>query len=150
MTVEELDAKDAKQILSSSLQTKEDIYKKGLLFFQFLEFIPVGVFVIDSEGKPYFANGRAIQLLGKGIISGQSPGTLAETYQAYLSGTNTPYPTQKMPIVRALKGEKSCVEDMEIHRHDEVIHLRVEGAPIRDEEGKIIYAAAAFTDVSEI
>ena len=83
-----------------------------------------------------FGTKRATQIFGSNVQ------TKEDTY--------TQYPTEKVAIVRALKGEKSCVDDMEIHRHDEVIHLRIEGAPIRDEEGKIIYAAATFTDVSEI
>ena len=32
--------------------------------FQLLEHVPVGVFVADSEGKPYYANAQARELLG--------------------------------------------------------------------------------------
>ena len=34
---------------------------------QFLEAVPVGIGVVDTLGRPYYANQQAIQLLGKGI-----------------------------------------------------------------------------------
>lgn len=69
---------------------------------QFLEAIPVGISIVDAAGRPYYFNQRATQLLGKGIDPSLTPHQLAEVYQTYLAGTDQNYPTEKMPIIRAL------------------------------------------------
>jgi PAS domain S-box-containing protein len=119
------------------------------LLFQLLEAVPAGLFILDADGKPVYANRRAQQLLGKGIVEGGGPDQLAQTYQAFLAGTSDQYPVSKMPIVRALSGESSMVADMEIHQPDRIIPLQVWGAPIFDDRGKLLYAIAAFTDISD-
>ena len=116
---------------------------------QFLEAIPLGVFVVDLNGKPYYANQAAQQILGKGIIADTTVAKLTETYQAYLAGTNQLYPTEQQPIVRALQGERTTVEDTEIHQGDKIIPLEVSATPVFDEKGQIVYAIAAFADITE-
>ncbi|MBE0558574.1 MAG: PAS domain-containing protein, partial [Proteobacteria bacterium] len=116
---------------------------------QILEAVPVGIFVIDASGKPFYANKIAQSLLGRGIAPDAGPEQLAETYHAYLAGTSTKYPAFQMPIVRALSGETTVVTDMEIHHPDRVIPLQVWAAPIVDENGSIVSAIAAFSDISE-
>lgn len=118
-------------------------------FFQFLDALPNGVFVIDSDGNPFYANQAAKKLLGKGIVSRAGPEELADTYQAYVAGTSQEYPVSRMPVVRALSGETSMVTDMEIHRGNKRIPVQVWGAPIYDNEGKVDYAIAAFTEISD-
>jgi PAS domain S-box-containing protein len=117
--------------------------------FQFLEVVPVGVFVLDAQGKPFYANQRAQQLLGKGIAADAAPNQLAETYRAFLAGSGEEYPASRMPVVRALQGETSMIADMEIHHPDRVIPLQVWGTPIFDARGKLEYAIAAFSDITD-
>ena len=115
---------------------------------QFLEAMPVGVFVIDPTGKPYYANQTAQQILGKGITEAAS-NQLSETYQAYLTGTDRLYPTEQQPILEALKGTKATKDDMEIHQADKIIPLEVSATPVFDEKGQIVYAIAAFADITQ-
>ncbi len=115
---------------------------------QFLEAVPVGVFVMDAGGKPYYANQAAQQILGKGIAPDATPDQLAEVYQAYLAGTDRKYPTDQMPIVQALRRESSTVDDMEIHTPDRIIPLEVWARPIFDKDGTVVYAIAAFQDIT--
>jgi len=117
--------------------------------FQFLEVVPVGVFVLDATGNPFYANQRAKQLLGKGVAPDAGPDRLALTYRAYRTGSSEEYPASHMPVVRALNGETSMVADMEIHHPDRVIPLQVWGAPIYDAQGKLEYAIAAFSDITD-
>ncbi|HHP7231624.1 MAG TPA: AAA family ATPase [Xenococcaceae cyanobacterium] len=116
---------------------------------QFLEAVPVGVFVVDSNGNPYYANQTAQQILGKEIITETTASQLTETYQAYLAGTAQLYPTEQQPILRALKGEKITSDDLEIHQADKIIPLEVSATPVFDEKGQIVYAIAAFQDITE-
>jgi diguanylate cyclase (GGDEF)-like protein len=111
--------------------------------------VPIGIFVIDAAGKPYYANQTAQRILGKGIIADTPVEQLAEVYQAYLAGTQQIYPAQEQPILRALQGKCTTREDMEIHQDERVIPLEVSATPIFDEQGQIMYALAVFQDVTQ-
>jgi PAS domain S-box-containing protein len=116
---------------------------------QFLEAMPIGVFALNAKGEPYYANQTAQQILGKGIVNGATTDQLTETYQAYLAGTDRLYPTERQPIVRALNGESTTTDDMEVHQVDKTIPLEVSATPVFDEKGQIAYAIAAFQDITQ-
>jgi PAS domain S-box-containing protein len=126
-----------------------EIEEKQRQLAQFLEAMPVGVFVIDPNGKPYYANQTAQQILGKGIVTEVVSHQLSETYQAYLSGTDRLYSTEQQPIMRALKGERTTIDDLEIHQANKIVPLEVSATPVFDEKGQIVYAIAAFADITE-
>src|SRR4028119_876941 len=111
--------------------------------------MPVGVAVLDESGKFYLANQKAIELQGKGIAPSATPDQLTEVYQIYIAGTNQPYPTENLPLVRALRGESSTADDLEIHQNGKIIPVEVWGSPIYDEKGNVAYAIAAFQDISD-
>jgi PAS domain S-box-containing protein len=116
---------------------------------QFLEAIPVGIAVVDTAGRPYYFNQRATQLLGKEIDPSLTPDQLAEVYQTYLAGTDQTYPTERMPIIQALSGERTTVDDLEIHQNSAIIPVEMWGTPIFDERGNVAYALAAFQDITQ-
>jgi PAS domain S-box-containing protein len=126
-----------------------DLQKSQELLFQILEAVPAGVFLMDAQGRPVYANQMAQRLLGKGIVRNSGPDRLAQTYQAYIAGTSDEYPSARMPIVRALSGETSMMADLEIHQPGRIVPLQVWGAPIVDSQGELVYAIAAFTDISD-
>ena len=117
--------------------------------FQFLDAMPVGVFIIDHTGAPYFTNQAAQAILGKGIVAGAGPERLAEAYHFFVAGTDEPYPKDKMPIIQALRGQSATADDMEIHRPDRTIPIMVWASPVFDTRGKVLFATAAFSDISE-
>ncbi|EDN70201.1 Response regulator receiver protein [Beggiatoa sp. PS] len=116
---------------------------------QFLEAVPVGVFVTDASAHPYYANQRAQELLGKGVVSNATAEQLASVYQIYQAGTNQLYPNDYQPGVVALQGKSISVDDMEIHHADKSIPIESWGTPIFDEKGNITYAMMAFQDITE-
>ena len=116
---------------------------------QFLEAVPVAIIVLDAAGRPYYANQRRIQLVGKGIDPAVTPEQFAEVYQFYLAGTDQKYPRDKLPIIRALNGECTTVDDMEIHRNNATIPVEAWGTPVFDEQGNVAYAIVAFQDITE-
>ncbi|WP_193195324.1 AAA-like domain-containing protein [Nostoc sp. MG11] len=116
---------------------------------QFLEALPVGIFVINGNGQPQYANQTAQQILGQGIVTGATKDQLSETYRAYLVGREELYPTEQHPIVQALSGKSSTVDNMEIHQGDKIIPLEVSATPIFNDKGEIIYAIAAFQDITQ-
>ena len=116
---------------------------------QFLEAVPVGIFVFDANGQPYYANQMAQQILGKGIITTAPAAQLSEIYKVGQAGTEQLYPVEQLPAMRALKGESVTVDDMEIHHADKMIPLEVSATPVFDEKGQIVYAITAFIDITQ-
>lgn len=118
--------------------------------FSVFDNLPVAVFVLDHDGSPAFANRRAVELLGREADPDATPEELAYKYDAYVAGTDEPYPAERMPIVRALRGEADALAtDMEVDRGDRRIPLEVWASPVRDAEGRVSFAIAVFIDVTD-
>ena len=114
----------------------------------FLEALPIGISVINLNGTVTFFNRAAIQLLGIESIPNSAADQLPAIYQIYQAGTNNLYPSDKLPAVRALKGEHCTVEDIEVERNGSRILLEVRSTPIFDGMGNVIYAIDAFQDIT--
>ncbi|MBW4567376.1 MAG: PAS domain S-box protein [Tolypothrix carrinoi HA7290-LM1] len=116
---------------------------------QFLEAVPVGIAIVDATGRPYYANQRGIQLTGKGTDPSVAPEQISAVYQFYEAGTERIYPTEKLPTVRALKGDRTRSEDLEIRQNNTTIPVEAWGTPVYDERGNIAYAIIAFQDITQ-
>lgn len=126
----------------------EALQENERMFFGLIEGLPVGVFVLDSSGKPYYTNRLGQKILGKAPTQEGSEG-LSNQLQLYMLGTSQEYPADRLTSVRALRGEASEIDDLEVHRGDLVIPLQAWGAPIRNSQGNIAYAVAVFQDISQ-
>ncbi|HEY9741305.1 MAG TPA: AAA family ATPase [Coleofasciculaceae cyanobacterium] len=116
---------------------------------QYLEAMPMGVSVHDSTGQLHYANRTAQQLLGINVLPEAKTEQLTKAYQVYRAGTQELYPSAQLPIVRALSGETVKADDLELYQPDKIVPLEVSTTPIFDETGKIVYAIAAFQDISD-
>ncbi|MBD2309328.1 PAS domain S-box protein [Chroococcidiopsis sp. FACHB-1243] len=116
---------------------------------QFLEAVPVGIAIVDAAGRPYYANQCGNQLIGKATDPSLAPEQITAAYQFYVAGTEQIYPTERLPNVRALKGERSWHDDMEIRQTNAIIPVEAWGTPVYDEQGNIVYAIVAFQDITE-
>ncbi|MEH2193484.1 MAG: ATP-binding protein [Nostoc sp.] len=139
-----LSAKNAQmQVLNEALSESQS------RLTQFLEAMPVGVFIIDTKGEPYYTNNIGQQILGQGAMAKVSAEQFSEVYQAYLAGTDQVYPSDRLPILRALLGESTRIDDIEICHADKIIPIEVLGKPIYDESGNLAFAMTTFFDISE-
>ena len=132
-------------MLAKTLESEDDLTH----FKQFLEICPIGIFIIDGEGHPYYANQTALDILGKGILASATIDQLNVIYQSYQVETGQFYPTTNNPLIRALQGEFTTIEDMEIHQGGQIIPLEFSAAPIYNDQGKIIYAIAVFQNIGD-
>ncbi len=113
---------------------------------QFLDAVSIGVFVLDSEGYFYYANQKAKEILGNEIfMTKESP----EIYRAYTAGSDQIYSNQSRPIIQALQGKFTTVDNMEIHKDSKIVPIEVWGTPIFNECDELIYAMTAFQDITE-
>jgi PAS domain S-box-containing protein len=118
--------------------------------FQFLDAMPVAVFISSPGGQPYYANGEATRVLGQGVAPRVGAGELAETYGVFLAGTDQLCPAERVPVVRALDGQASHEDGLEIRKPDgAVIPIEVWGRPVYGAGGQVDYGIAAFADTSE-
>ncbi|MGF1488171.1 MAG: AAA-like domain-containing protein, partial [Prochloraceae cyanobacterium] len=128
----------------------------------FLDALPVAVGVIDGDGKPYYINEKAKMLLGKTLIPNTQVKDLPNIYQLYKAQSNELYPYQNLPLVKALKGEISRIDNMEIHRKGEkqdiIIPIEAWGVPIKLKDKhrnkknsniKVDFAITVFIDITE-
>jgi PAS domain S-box-containing protein len=113
---------------------------------RFMDSIGIGVFVLQADGTPFYANQAARELLGRGIAGDGD--NLAEVYDVRKAGTNESYPQAEMPIVRALYGEHCSTDDMILARPEGDRRLYVEARPILDSNGELSYAIATFQDIT--
>ncbi|MDM8560638.1 SpoIIE family protein phosphatase [Candidatus Parabeggiatoa sp. HSG14] len=116
---------------------------------QTLEVMPVGIAMLNLLGKPIYFNQKARQILGKGIIHKATAKNLAKIYQLYVAGSSQQYPSESLPMVRALRGESIRVDDIEIHQGEKIIPIEAWSTPIFDDKGKVSYAITAFQDITE-
>jgi diguanylate cyclase (GGDEF)-like protein/PAS domain S-box-containing protein len=115
---------------------------------QILEGLPFGIVVVNRGGGRCFASQRAHEMLGPALqryldLDGRAP-----LSGAYIAGTDRPYPLSKMPLTRALKGEPSHVDDLEIRRPEGSTYLLVSGTPIFCPQGTVTKAIVTFYDIS--
>ncbi|NJM63256.1 MAG: HAMP domain-containing protein, partial [Oscillatoriales cyanobacterium RU_3_3] len=116
---------------------------------QILEAVPVGIFVAEPNGKPYYINSRAQSLLGQGTVDPIESEEIREVYQIYLAGSGEIYPQEKDPILCAFQGSSVNADDIEIHQANKTIPIEVWGTPIYDDKGQVNYAIAAFADITQ-
>ncbi|NER36299.1 MAG: CHASE2 domain-containing protein [Oscillatoria sp. SIO1A7] len=117
---------------------------------QFLEALPVAIAVFDASGQLYFINHKGKALLRREIPPGTTPEHIAAVYQLYIAGTDRLYPSEDLPVLRALQGEYATTDNIEIHYGDKTIATEVWAAPIYDELGNITHAIVAFQDKADL
>ena len=117
--------------------------------YQILEVMPVGVFVADAQGHPFYANRRSQDLLGQGVMPDAPPDKLTEVYHTYVAGTDRIYPMADTPLSRALAGEAAHADDLEIHQPGGSVRLEVWGAPVFGDDGRVKFGIAAFGDITD-
>jgi PAS domain S-box-containing protein len=131
-------------------QVREGLYEKSTILFQIMENLPVGIFVADAEGRPYYENMVSRELNGNAMttISSVAVNQLLGVQQFYRLGTNQEYPESKTPLARALAGEETVVDDIEVRKPGRNIPLEVHATPIFDDKGRVAFAVVTLRDIT--
>lgn len=140
---------DLEKALVAQEKLNEALLESESRLTQFLEAMPVGIFVVDGKGKPFYMNSWGERILAQGLISDVGTDKFPEAYHFYSAGTNQLYPIDLQPIMRALRGEFVRMDDLEIHGSERSVPIEVWATPIYDERKNIVYAIAAFQDITE-
>ena len=114
-----------------------------------LQTISDGIVVVDRKGAFLVFNEAAERILGVGSLDAP-PGAWSEAYGLFLPDRVTPYPAERLPLIRAAGGE--AVRDAEIyvrgpHRPDGAV-ISVTATPWRDPSGELLGGVAVFRDIT--
>lgn len=115
----------------------------------FLDGMPVGVWVSDQKHAPLFVNRHARQLIAREPMRGATPQSVASLYGIFIAGTTEPYPWEQLPLIRALKGETCTVSNIEHHTDERIVPLEITATPIYGPDGQVQYAIATLIDITE-
>ncbi len=115
-----------------------------------LDSLPVGVVVADNNGRFVVWNRAATDLIGRGPT--QIPiDDWSAAYQIYEADGLTPYPVDRLPMVRALRGESTNDMPMVLGRLESAdrVPIIVSGRPIQDSAGNPRGGVVMLFDVAE-
>lgn len=117
---------------------------------QYLEAMPTGVAVFTPQLEMAYINDTGRHLLNdQETTRYQTLPEAARTYHFQRSGSDDPYPIAELPVNRALQGETTTIEDLELMVNNQPITLAVTGKPIIDINGEVEYAILVFQDITE-
>jgi PAS domain-containing protein len=97
-----------------------------------------GVVIVDLEGHFLFANEAAQRIVGMGPVDAP-PADWSSLYGCFLPDRVTPYPSEQLPLTRAMRGEPVDEEEVFIRNPHtpEGAWISVSSTPLRDERGRL-------------
>ena len=130
-------------------QTAEELRKQNQFMETVFSSISDGVVVADANGQLTRANASAERMVGMGITD-DGPDRWAETYGTFFPDKKTPFPSDRLPLVRAIQGEST--DDVHLFIRNpyvpDGIHISVNGRPMRDTTGDLTGGVIVLRDVT--
>lgn len=116
-----------------------------------LESIADGIVVADMSGKMILFTGVAKRMLGVGR-SEKTGEAWAKEYGVFKADRVTPFQTDEIPLVRALRGESQIgIEHFIRNQHiPEGIFISVTGGPLKNASGTQVGAIVAIHDITNL
>ncbi len=109
-----------------------------------------GLVVADERGRFLVFNPAAERILRQGPTTGPSE-EWSRTYEVFLPDRVTPFPTEDLPLKRAMRGES--IDDAELYiahpDSDEGTWITVSGRPLRDDSGALQGGVIAFHEITK-
>jgi two-component system, cell cycle sensor histidine kinase and response regulator CckA len=118
------------------------------LLSQILDTMPSGLVLVDTDGAPIFTNRCARDLLGSAVVGARAVGPLGGTYPLRIAGTEKPYPGSRLPLWRALRGERATITDLEVLHPKGPTALTMEAVPVTTDRQGVVLAVAVLLEPS--
>jgi PAS domain S-box-containing protein len=109
-----------------------------------------GVIVADKKGKFTLFNTAAERILGLGAMD-LALEQWSHVYGIYRLDEVTPYPSEELPLARAIKGEEVIDELLFIKNESrpQGLYVNVSASPIKDRIGSVSGGAIIFRDITK-
>jgi two-component system, sensor histidine kinase and response regulator len=130
-------------------RSEEALRQQTRILQAVLDSMSDGVIVADEHGKFLLFNPAAERILGIGKAD-VAPEEWTKLYGCYLPDKVTPCPPDRMPLVRAIRGESAdeAVEFIRNANRPEGLWLSVNARPLRDETGTLRGGISVHRDVT--
>ena len=135
---------------ADDLACSRDALKSQTLMLQsVLDSMAEGLVAADQQGKFLIWNRAAERILGHGPADVPIQ-QWSEHYGQYLPDGVTAFPTQQLPLVRAIHGEVSIAEIF-VRNPDLVggVWIEASGSPLKDTDGVVRGGVVAFRDITQ-
>jgi signal transduction histidine kinase/response regulator RpfG family c-di-GMP phosphodiesterase len=108
-----------------------------------------GVLVTDDSGKMVLLNPAAEQMVGR-AAAGTHQSEWVERYGIYVPGTDTLYPTDKLPLARAMRGETADGIELYVRnpQKPDGMLVSVNVRPLKDDSGETKGGVAVVHDIT--
>jgi len=138
--IDSSDGKHAQKTLSDENETLRLVFNS----------LAEGVIVADKDGKFLFFNPVAKKILGIGSKN-VTPQEWTSVYGCYYSDRITPYPSEKLPLARAINNEEVSNEIIFIKNPERPkgVYISVSANPLRDENGFVCGGTVILQDITE-
>jgi len=136
--------------ITEKKRAEEETRRQKELLQLILGSIADGVVVADLNGEFLLFNPAAEQVLGIGATEA-TPDRWSDQYGAFLPDTVTPYPSNQLPLVRAMRGES--VDAVELFIRNAQVPtgrlISITGRPLRSADGALEGGVVVFRDITE-
>ena len=130
-------------------RSRQALESQALMLQSVLNSMAEGLVAADDQGKFIIWNGAAEEILGLG------PANLplsewSEHYGLFLGDTVTPFPSEQLPLARAVRGE-SCMAEMLVRNYNvaKETWIEVSGRPLRGKDSVTLGGVVAVRDVTQ-
>ena len=131
-------------------QTTENLRNQTHAMETIFNSISDGVVVADENGNFSIFNPSAARIVGIGETD-TGPDQWTKHYGIFFPDRVTPFPTEELPLVRAIQGEPSDEVEMFVRNSKvpEGVYISVSGRPLQDDSGWTKGGVIVFRDVTE-
>ncbi len=144
------DVTELRQAETNLKDIVEQLEEQGALLESIFNSISDGVVVADVDGNFRIFNPSAERIIGVGATETETD-EWSDTYGLFFPDRVTPFPTDELPLVRAIQGE--IVDDLEMFVRNpnvpEGVFISVNARPLHDDEGNAKGGVAVFRDVTQ-
>lgn len=113
-----------------------------------LEAVPVPIVIVNHQGKFYYANQAASHLV-ENINEYDPYDDEVSSNRFFRFPDGVPYPREQRPTYRALQGEATQVDDIELRTNGKRFHLLSSSSPVYDASGNLQYVITSSIDISD-
>jgi PAS domain S-box-containing protein len=150
--VEERLAGQAEELSRQAVEltrSQQSLEAQTLMLQSVLDSMAEGLVTADEQGKFVLWNPAAEKILGLGAANLSSQ-EWVEHYGLFLADTVTPFPTDQLPLLRAIRGEASITEMFVRNpEHTEGVWIEASASPLKNEDGVVSGGVVAFRDVTQ-
>jgi PAS domain S-box-containing protein len=130
-------------------RSRQALEIQTLMLQSVLDSIGEGLVAADETGKFILWNPAATRILGMGA-SNIPPEQWIDHYGTFLPDTVTPFPKERSPMLRAIRGEVSTVEMYVRNPELEAgVWIELNGNPLKERDGTSRGGVVAFRDITQ-